>query len=143
MKPVKTLLIVGVTVATLAVGATAFAKRQGGHSDWMLERVSDRLELDEGQLVTLTSLRDELMETRELMRGDEQNVQETIKALVKAESFDQEAALSMINERVEALRTNAPELINAAAVFFDGLSAEQKADVESFIDRVGRRHQRD
>lgn len=143
MKPVKTLLIIGVTVASLAIGATAFAKRNGDHSDWMLDRVTDRLELNEGQVASLSTLRDELMETRALMRGDEQDFPETIKALVNAESFDQEAALSMINDRVDALRSNAPELVNAAAVFFDGLSAEQKADVESFIDRAGRRHHHD
>jgi Spy/CpxP family protein refolding chaperone len=136
-------LIVTVTAASLAIGATAFAKRNGDHSDWILDRVTDRLELNEGQVASLSALRDELMETRALMRGDEQNIPGAVKALVNAETFDQEAALSMITERVDALRTNAPELVNAAAVFFDGLSAEQKADVATFIDHADRRHRHD
>ncbi len=58
----------------------------------------------------------------------------------KYHAFDQGKALEMINERAAALQANAPDLVAAAAVFFDGLNAEQKQTVQSFSEKSGRRH---
>jgi len=141
MKKLTKIVLIGVTATSLAIGATAFAKRGGDHSERMIERVSDRLELNDNQVQALQALRDEVLETRDLMRGDG-NIRTQVNALIAADTFDQGAALSIINDRAASLQANAPELVAAAAVFFDGLDAEQRTEVQEFMDHMGKRHGR-
>ena len=74
------------------------------------------------------------------MRGGEDgNMRLKLTALISADTFDQGAALTMITDRAAALQANAPELVAAAALFFDGLSAEQKATLQEFGNKAGKR----
>lgn len=138
-----TLIAAVVAVAGLAtVSTSVLAGRGEDRAERMIERVSDRLELDDGQRASLDLLAAELRETRELVRGDTDPRAE-LRNLVAAETFDQAGALALIEARTAALQAQGPELVAAAATFLDGLSAEQKADVESFLDRAAERHRRD
>ena len=145
MNAPRLLLTVGAaTLAVAVVSGTALAHRggDGNRAERMIERVSERLELDDGQRVALETLAAELAETRELMRGDGDPIRSEMRALLEADSFDQSAALALIESRVAAVQAQAPEVVAAAAVFLDGLTPEQKADVETFLDRAERRHGR-
>ena len=143
MKNVKTLIIGGVTAIAVVLGASAFADRDqnhgGKHSAKMIERISNKLELTDNQAAALTAFGAELRETRDLMRGGEDgNMRTELTALISADTFDQGAALTMITDRAAALQANAPELVAAAALFFDGLSAEQKAEIQEFSKKAGK-----
>ena len=142
MKTPKTLLTLGAATLAVAIASgSAIAHRGGDRAERMIERVSERLELDDGQRAALETLATELAETRALMSdGGEIRVQ--MRDLVTAETFDQGAALALIESRTAALQAQAPEVVAAAATFLDGLSPEQKADVETFLDRAERRHGR-
>lgn len=138
-------ILIALSAATLAVAVasgSALAHRGGGNPERMIERVAERLELDDGQRAALETLAEELAETRTLMRGDGGELRAELRDLVTAESFDQAAALSLIESRAAALQAQAPEVVAAAATFLDGLTPEQKADVERFLDRAERRHGR-
>lgn len=144
MKNVKTLIIGGVTAIAVVLGASAFADRDqnhsGKHGAKMIERISSKLELTDEQTAALTAFGAELQETRALMRGGEDgNLRTELTALISADTFDQGAALTMITDRAAALQANAPELVAAAALFFDGLSAEQKAEIQAFSNKAGKR----
>jgi Spy/CpxP family protein refolding chaperone len=143
MKHLKKTIISTVAIASIAVGATAFAQRGDGdrhHGDRMLERIESRLELTDTQSAALATLADELTQTRELMRGNGSELRDEISSLINADTFDQGKALTMINERAAALQAKAPELVAAAAGFFDGLSAEQKAQIQQFAAKRAHRH---
>ena len=142
MKATKTLVVAGLAAAGITLASTsALAWRDGGErGERMLERVSERLELDDNQRAALESLALEMRETRELMRGDGDELRTSVQGLVTADTLDQGAALALIEQRAAAVQAQAPELVAAAALFLDGLSAEQKGDIESFLDRAGRRH---
>ncbi|MBX2836258.1 MAG: periplasmic heavy metal sensor [Gammaproteobacteria bacterium] len=133
--------ILAAVIGLGAFGATAIAKnRHGGHGERMVERISERLSLDEGQQASLQALQLEVQEMREAMANNGETTRTQIGALISAESFDQDSALQMINNRVTAVQNNAPDLVAAAAVFFDGLSAEQKTQVEEFMTKMSKRH---
>lgn len=146
----KTLIII-TTAATLSIGALTFGAAswaKGGHKsgDRLVSRATEVLSLDAGQVGALEMLQAEIVETRELMRGEQTGLMGNLSELIVEESFDQQRALDSINERVSALQSNAPELVNAAAVFVDGLSPEQKATLIEKIDKMhkrrGHRHNR-
>lgn len=139
-----TLLIAGTLAATtLFAGASAYAMRGGHGMDGeargprMTAHIAERLELDEGQAAALEALQTRLAETRELMRGSDMRTQ--IQELLTAETFDQDAALALINERAQTLQNQAPDVVSAAAVFFDGLTAEQKTQLQTLMEKRGKR----
>ena len=144
MKYTKTLIIGGVTAIAVVLGASPFAdryqNRDGDRGARMIERVSSKLELTDEQTAALTAFGAELRETRDLMRGGEDgNMRLKLTNLISTDTFDQGAALTMITDRAAALQANAPELVAAAALFFDGLSAEQKATLQEFGNKAGKR----
>ena len=143
MNTPRKLLVATVASATIVLASTSALAWRGGDGDRaerMIERVSERLELDDNQQAALASLAAELKETRELMHGGDGGLRERISSLVTADTLDQGAALSLIQTRTAAMEAQAPELVAAAALFLDGLDAEQKADVERFLERRGARH---
>ena len=144
MKAPKT--IIAVTLAAVGVAAlstSAIAWRGGDRGERMIERVSERLELDDNQRAALVTFAAEMRETRELVRGEGDALRDRAQALLTADTLDQGAALALIEQRTAAVQSQAPELVAAAAVFLDGLTAEGKADIERFLDRKGRGHDRD
>jgi len=137
----KRALIIGVSIATLLAGASVFAGRANhNHSERIIERVSDRLDLNEGQRSDLEQLHSELREMHTLLHGDREELTQELQQMLNLASFDQSAALAMIEQRTQAVQNNAPDLVNAAAVFMDGLSVEQKADISAFIEKHSSRH---
>ena len=62
-----------------------------------------------------------------------------IKDLINADAFDQGAALEMITARTTAMQTQGPELVAAAAQFFDGLNEVQKQELNELMDRFSDR----
>lgn len=143
MKPMKTIIISTLIIGTVALGASAYANRGGDRfQNHMIEKITKRLELTDTQVMALDNLVDEVIETRQLMKGDGENMRTEISGLVASDTFDQGKALSMINDRAAALQNNAPELVAAAAVFFDGLDSTQKEEINNFAEQMhkGRRH---
>ena len=141
MKHVKKTIIATITMITVAVGASAYAQRgDGDHQNRMIERIGSKLDLDDNQNAALATFAAKMFETRQLMKGEGGDLRAQMTELVVADTFDQGKALEMINERAAALQANAPDLVAAAAVFFDGLNAEQKQTVQSFSEKSGRRH---
>jgi len=141
-KPTK-IATVALTVTALAAGGFALADRSDGErGSRMLDRVSEKLELDDNQRVALDTLFTEVAEMRQLAKGNGDDLRGQLTTLVTADTFDQGTALEMINSRAAAIQNSAPELVVAAAVFLDGLSAEQKAAIAEFAEkhRGHRRH---
>lgn len=136
MKHLKKIVIATLAVSTIGIGATAYAQRDNaGHRGRIIERITEKLELDDNQNAALNTLADEMHETRQLMKGEGDTLKTQMSELLGAETFDQGKALAMINGRAAALQANAPELVAAAAVFFDGLSAEQKIQIQTFAEK--------
>ena len=128
---------IAITTGALATGTLAFA--EGGRGDRMVNRLTERLELSADQSTALETLQVEMKETRELMRGDAAADGQTLQDLIVADTFDQGAALEMITSRAAALQAQGPELVAAAAVFLDGLSVDQKAQLSELMDRSSKR----
>ena len=140
MKRNTKIILAAVTAITLVSGT--FAVAGGGHGrmgERMISKLTDRLELDEQQAAALDSLHLELKETRELMRGDSATQGQWIKDLINADAFDQGAALEMITARTTAMQTQGPDLVAAAAQFFDGLNEVQKQELNELMDRFSDR----
>jgi len=103
----------------------------------VVERVSSKLELDSTQKQKLDVLAEKLQAQRRAMRGAG-DPRAQFKALFAGDKLDQAGASKLIDEKTAALRAGSPEVIAAAADFFDGLNPAQQQKVREFMDR-GRR----
>jgi Spy/CpxP family protein refolding chaperone len=103
----------------------------------MVEKVGSRLDLDAAQKEKLGALADKLQAQRALLRGAG-DPRATFKALFAGDKLDQAGAKKLLDDKTAALQTGSPEVIAAAADFFNTLRPEQQQKVRDFMER-GRR----
>jgi periplasmic protein CpxP/Spy len=99
----------------------------------MVDRVAARLELNADQKVKLAALGDKLQEQRTAMMGARPAQNEQLKSVIQNNVFDKAAAQKLVNEKTNAVTTKSPEVITAAADFFDSLSPVQQQKVREFM----------
>ena len=103
----------------------------------MVERVGSKLELDAAQKQKLDVLAEKLHAQRMAVRGGG-DPRADFKALFAGDKLDQQRAARLVEEKTAAVRAGSPEVIAAAADFFDNLKPEQQQKVRAFMER-GRR----
>jgi len=101
----------------------------------MLERVGKELALDDAQKQRLVVLADKLKEQRAALVGNTTDPRAEFQALVAGPKFERDRAQSLVTVKTDALRSKSPEVIAAAADFFDSLKPEQQQKVREFITK--------
>ena len=103
----------------------------------MVERVGKELNLNEQQKERLGALGDRLREQRIALVGKTTDPRAEVLSLVAGTQFDKARAQAILDEKTAAIRGKSPEVITAAAEFFDSLSPAQQQKVRDFLE--GRR----
>lgn len=104
----------------------------------MVERVGHKLDLDAAQKQKLDVLASKLQAQRQALRGDKDPKAE-LRALLAGDKLDQAGANRLLDEKLNAMRLGSPEVIAAAADFYDHLRPAQQQQVREFMERGGRR----
>lgn len=142
----KTLLgLFGGALIIGSLGACAQHGPGGMHGDMgspeararMVEKIGSRLDLDAAQKQKLSVLADKLQAQRTALRGATEP-RDAVRGLFAGNKLDQAGATKLIDEKTAALQAGSPEVIAAAADFFDNLRPEQQQKVRDFMER-GRR----
>lgn len=102
--------------------------------DRMIERVTQELALDATQKAHLVNLADALKAQRQAM-GQPGSMRTDMQSLIAGERFDTAKAQALVNDKTEAMRKGSPQVISAAATFYDSLKPEQQAKVRDFMAR--------
>lgn len=103
----------------------------------MVEKIGSRLDLDAAQKQKLAVLAEKLQAQRTALRGATEP-RDAFRGLFAAAKLDQAGAKKLIDEKTAAVQAGSPEVIAAAADFFDNLKPEQQQKVRDFMER-GRR----
>ena len=149
MKPWFKRSLLGLTGAALVAGSLAGCS--GHRHGWgasseqdraefrarMVERVGSKLELDPAQKQKLVALTEKIQAQRAALRGGGDPRAE-FRSLFSGAKLDQARAKKLLDDKMAALQTGSPEVIAAAADFFDNLNPEQQQKVREFMER-GRR----
>ncbi|MBS0453245.1 MAG: Spy/CpxP family protein refolding chaperone [Proteobacteria bacterium] len=135
--------VAGLALVAASVGGCAYQHGWHGNPDEfrakMVERVSDKLELDAAQKQKLAVLAQKMQAQREALRaGNDPRSQ--FRQLFAGDKLDQAGAARLIDEKTAAVKSGSPEVIAAAADFFDNLRPDQQQKVRDFMDRRGRGH---
>lgn len=104
----------------------------------MTDRISKELALDATQKQYLVALGAQMEAQRKAMSGGQPgSMHEQVKALIAGNQFDVAKAQTLVNEKTEAIRLQSPQVISAAATFFNSLKPEQQQKVREFMNRRG------
>jgi len=132
--------------AAVIIGLTACGGHQGGWNnnmspadsaqmrERMLERAGKELKLDDAQKQRLAVLADKLRDARTAVMGTTDPRAE-MQALIAGPKFDRAGAQTLVEAKTAAARAKSPEVIAAAADFFDSLRPEQQQQVRDFMNK--------
>ena len=148
MKPWIKRTLIGLFGASIVVGglsACGYRHHQHGMAiseedsarfkQKMVERVAKELELNEQQKQRLATLGDRMREQRLALVGKTTDPRAEVQSLVAGAQFDKARAQAIMEEKTNAIRSKAPEVIASAADFFDSLNPAQQQKVRDFMQR--------
>lgn len=120
-------------------GWNASAEQMAERRAKMVARVASKLDLDAAQKAKLEVLAGKLSEQRSaLMAGA--HPREQAQALVAGEKFDRAGAQALVDQKTEAIKAKAPEVVTALGDFYDSLTPAQQQKVRDFMQRRGGWH---
>jgi protein CpxP len=141
--------LIGALSATVLAGGLAACGSRGEHrhgSGWSeeritemrgkaIEKVSEKLELNEAQKQKLGVLADEMLAQRKALRGDTANPRAEMQALIAGEKFDRTRAQTLLEQKTQAVQAGGPRVIAAMADFYDSLTPAQQAQVREKMEK--------
>jgi periplasmic protein CpxP/Spy len=138
-------LLALVGASALAFGAVGCSHHSGprqmgepGSADFrakMVDRVASKLELNEMQKQKFSVLATKMQEQRASLMGSNQDPRAQAKAVIAGNTFDKAKAQVLIDEKTLSIKSKSPEVIAAAADFFDTLNPTQQQQVRDFMNR--------
>ena len=139
----RALATLGVVLVVGTLSACA-GGRHGGHMSEgdsaarqakMVDYAGKKLDLNDAQKQRLNVLGDKLREQRASLMGASNDPRADIKALVAGDKMDRAKAQALIEDKTSAIKAKSPELIAAAADFFDSLNPAQQQQVRDLMNR--------
>ncbi len=118
-------------------GGPMDAQRSAEFRVKMVEKVGKKLDLNDAQKQLLATLSDKLQEQRKALVGSNTDPRAEAQALVAGAKFDRSRAQAMVAEKTAAVQAKSPEVITAAADFFDALNPAQQQQVRDFMQHRG------
>ena len=101
----------------------------------MVDYAGKKLDLNDAQKQRLSVLGDKLREQRTALIGKTTDPRAELQSLVAGTTLDKAKAQAMVEEKTGALRSKSPEVIAAAADFYDSLNPAQQQQVRDLMQR--------
>jgi len=142
-------LVIGLASATFLFGGmAACSHHRAGGGEWteakavqmrtrIVERISDKLDLDAAQKLKLDALADEIAAARKAVRGGDAaaDPRAEMRALIAGERFDRAGAQRLFERKTAAVQAEGPKVMAALADFYDSLNADQQRKVRERLDK--------
>jgi Spy/CpxP family protein refolding chaperone len=144
MKRMTKFIVFGTGAVLLAgsIAACSHHRTPEKRAEWMTEKVSKELKLDDAQQARLKTLSDEMLSVRKQMRQEFGNDRNEVLSLLDQSKLDQAKLLGMVKEHTRTINEQAPKVVAALGDFYDSLSPEQQAEVRKFIQEHREHHHR-
>ena len=132
----------------VALGFSAFGNGHGCHGmggdsakmrEHMTERVASKLDLSPAQRQTLDGLLAKMATERQALMGGQGDMRAQFEGVISGSTLDQVKARQLVEAKAAAVQTKSPELIAAAAAFFDSLNPKQQQQIREFLSKRSQR----
>lgn len=139
----KSTKIIAITTLVIGLSTTVFAFAGNGHwrmtaaekAEFVNDRITSKLELTEAQKFQLSSLTDNILELAGEIKEAKSGHKLLVQQLLSEPTLDQSKALDMIHQTTQMINDKAPQTIASLAGFLDSLDAEQKAELQGFVEK--------
>lgn len=105
-------------------------------AEFIINRISSKLDLNDIQKQNLVALKDTIKEQREL--NQQNDPREELTKLLSTPVLDETKVLSLMENRMTQMHLAAPTVISAIANFTNSLSDEQRAEIKNFADKFAK-----
>ena len=140
MNTFSKIAITVVATAGLVIGAGAYAGKQfsqGMKGEFMIYKLEKELDLTTAQVDQLKNIQSYMKAKHE--SHDHSAGKAKVVELLKSPQLDQAQVLSMMDEKMQSMRDQAPEMLGKIADFTDNLTAEQRTELVEMIENFSGR----
>ena len=141
-----------IAAVLLIAGSSGVVYAVSKHGDWgmspeekvefVTERVTKKLELDSQQQENFSRLAQTVAQIMMDARATRAQNFTEIEALLEEPSFNQARALELVQQKTQMVNEKAPLVVSSLAVFLDSLTAEQKQELQGFLEHRRKHHHR-
>ena len=131
-----TLLITGVAACNHGMYHGSAEER----GEWIVQKVSKELELNETQRTRLAEVKDEFLDMRSTMRSDRAQMQQEVLAMLQQPTLDRDRVSTIVNQKIATINSRSPDIIDAIGNFYDSLDDSQRAELREFIEHKMEHH---
>jgi protein CpxP len=138
-----TMVTIVITTMLGAMSGCAYSFRHKSpqeRADWLVNKISDELKLNDAQLGKLNVLKDELLTMRGDYRKKRSETKLAIDEMLSQPTLDQTRALALIRDRTQEVNEKAPRAVSAFAAFYDSLTPEQQKKLHDEVTERMKRH---
>jgi protein CpxP len=108
--------------------------RNAKRSEWIVNRMSRKLQLNADQKPLLANLVTQGFDLRQQMKGQSPDLRAQASTWIEGDAFDANRMQALIDEKAQTLQSKSPELVSAMAAFFNSLNPEQQQKVRVRVD---------
>jgi len=134
------LITAGVIVVVGAFSTFHHFKDPEHRVQWVVDEVTEELELNETQQTKLQELRVEMVATHKAARKKLRDSKSQFRSLFDAATLDQDEAVTLVSTHTQFIDERAPVVVAAFGDFYDSLTTQQQNDIRSFLREHGEHH---
>ena len=136
-------LLIGMLISGVALFSGCRRHSHGHKAEFIVDYISETLDLNDSQQAQLDQIKDELMEKAQLMHADKASMHAELVAQLRSEEIDQELVKAKIAEHRAKMDEIVDLIVIRLAEFHKTLTAEQKEKLIAKIETFKKWHHRD
>ena len=137
------ILLMGMLVSGAALFSGCRRHSHGHKAEFIVDYISETLDLNDSQQAQLDQIKDELMEKAQLMHADKASMHAELVAQLRSAEIDQELVKAKIAEHRAKMDEIVDLIVIRLAEFHKTLTAEQKEKLIAKIETFKKWHHRD
>ena len=137
------ILLIGMLISGVAVFSGCRRHSHGHKAEFMVDYISETLDLNESQQAQLDQIKDELMAKAQQMHADKESLHEELVAQLRSEEIDQVRVKAVIAEHRAQMDEIVDLVVVRLAEFHKTLTPEQKEKLIAKIATFKKWHHRD
>ena len=137
------ILLIGMLISGVALFSGCRRHSHGHKAEFMVDYISETLDLNESQQAQLDQIKDELMEKAQQMHADKESMHAELVAQLRSEEIDQMRVKAVIAEHRAQMDEILDLVVLRLSEFHKTLTSEQKEKLIAKIETFKKWHHRD
>jgi len=130
------ILLMGILISSLGIFSGCRRHSHAHKAEFMVDYISETLDLNESQQAQLNEIKDELMEKARQMHADKESMHEELVTQLRSEEIDKVRVKALVGEHRAQMDEIIDLIVDRLAEFHKTLTPEQKdklvAKIETF-----------